>query len=124
MENQWDAQQMTTADKVSHDNRYCKQPQPEGDTFTKRSDLEDQLKRKIKSLQQQLRRTKAKQETMNDITNELQQKSILTTDDAENLHAEFDEIQLSIFRDTKNTVSCLPNERKYSDISFLHTESI
>ena len=115
-ENPWDAQQMTTPDKVSHNHRYCKQSQPEGDTFTESSDLEDKLKRKIKSLQQELRRTKAKQETMSDIINELQQKSILTTDDAENLHAEFDEIQLSIFRDTKNNVSCLPNGRRYSDI--------
>ena len=115
MENPWDAQQMTTADKVSHDHRYCKQVEPK-DTGTERSDLEDKLKRKIKSLQQQLRRTKAKQETMNDIINELQQKSILTNDDAQNLHAEFDEIQLSIFRDTKNNVSCLPNGRRYSDI--------
>ena len=80
---------MITADKVIHDNRYCKQVEPE-DTGTERSDLEDKLKRKINSLQQQLRRTKAKQETMNDIINELQQKSILTTDDAQNLHAEFD----------------------------------
>ena len=94
MENPWDAQQMTTADKVSHDHRYCKQPQPEEDTFTERSDLADKLKRKIESLRQQLRRTKSKQETMNDIINELQQKSILTTDDAKNLHVEFDEIQL------------------------------
>ena len=42
---------------------------------------------------------------MNDIRDELQQKSILTTDDAENLDAQFDAIQLSIFRDTRNNVS-------------------
>ena len=114
MENPWDAQQMTTADKVSHDRQYCKHVEPEG-MGTERSDLEDKLKRKIKSLQQQLRRTKAKQETMNDII-KLQQKSILTTDDAQNLNAEFDEIQLSIFKDAKNNVSCLPNGRRYSDI--------
>ena len=51
---------MTTADKVSHDHRYSKQVEPE-DTGTERSDLEDKLKIKIKSLLQQLRRTKAKQ---------------------------------------------------------------
>ena len=116
MENPLDPQQMTTAEKVGHDHTYCKKSEPGEDTCTQRSDLEDKLKRKIKSLQQQLRRTKAKQETMNDIINELQQKSILTTDDAENMHAQFDEIQLSIFRDTKNNVSCLPNGRRYSDV--------
>ena len=36
------------------------------------------------------------------------------------VHAEFDEIQLSIFKDTKNNVSCLPNGRGYSDIVTLH----
>ena len=116
MENPLDPQQMTTAEKVGHDHTYCKKSEPGEDTCTQSSDLKDKLKRKIKSLQQQLRRTKAKQETMNDIINELQQKSILTTDDAENMHAQFDEIQLSTFRDTKNNVSCLPNGRRYSDV--------
>ncbi len=46
----------------------------------------------------------------------MQQKSIQTTDDAENMHAQFDEIQLSILRVTKNNVSCLPNGRRYSDV--------
>ena len=49
------------------------------------------------------------------IIHELRQKLIFTPDDAENMHAKFDAIQLSIFRDTKNNVSCAPNGRWYSD---------
>jgi hypothetical protein len=52
---------------------------------------------------------------MTDIIHELRQKLIFTPDDAENMHAKFDAIQLSIFRDTKNNVSCAPNGRRYSD---------
>jgi hypothetical protein len=56
---------------------------------------------------------------MADIIHELQQKLLLTADNAENMHAKFDGIQLSIFRDTKNNVSCappppLPNGRRYT----------
>ena len=32
------------------------------------------------------------------------------------MHAQFDKIELSIFRDTKNNVNCLPNGRRYSDV--------
>ena len=97
---------------TSHDHTYCRKSKPTGEAFvdqdTERPDLEEKLKRKIKSLQQQLKRTKAKQQTMADIIHELQQKLILTPEDAENMHAQFDEIQLSIFKDTKNNVSCAP----------------
>ena len=53
--------------------------------------LQDKLKRQIKSLQQQLRRTKAKQQTMADIIQELEQKNILTSTDADVIHKKFDE---------------------------------
>ena len=110
---------LTFKDKVSHDHTYCRKSKPTDEAFvdqdTERPDLEEKLKRKIKSLQQQLRRTKAKQQTMADIIHELQQKLILTPEDAENMHAQFDEIQLSIFKDTKNNVSCAPCGRRYSD---------
>ena len=108
-------QPLTSVDKVNLDHAYCKKSEPAEDQNTERPVLEDKLKRKIKSLQQQLRRTKAKQQTMADIIHELQQKLILTSDDAENMHAKFDGIQLSIFRDTKNNVSCAPNGRRYTD---------
>ncbi|CAB4006611.1 THAP domain-containing 9 [Paramuricea clavata] len=111
-----DCQPLTSVDKVNLDHAYCKKSEPAEDQNTGRPVLEDKLKRKIKSLQQQLRRTKAKQQTMADIIHELQQKFILTSDDAENMHSKLDKIQLSIFRDTKNNVSCAPNGRRYTEI--------
>jgi hypothetical protein len=53
---------------------------------------------------------------MSDIIHELQQKQIVSPEDAEMMNAKFDEIQLSIFRDTKNNVSCAPCGRRYSDV--------
>ena len=41
---------------------------------------------------------------MADIIHELEQKRIVSAQDAENMHADFDNIQLSIFRDTKKTI--------------------
>ena len=63
-----------------------------------------------------MRRTKAKQQTMADIIHELEQKLIVSAQDAENMHADFDNIQLFIFRDTKNNTTCTPTGRRYSDI--------
>ena len=52
--------------------------------------MEDKLKRKIKGLQQQLRRTKARKQTMGNIIEELKQKLLLSQEDAELLSAKFD----------------------------------
>ena len=104
---------------VLHDHTYSKRPVDKQQQSTPDDDgeaLQDKLKRKIKGLQQQLRRTKAKQQTMADIIQQLEQKSILTSTDADVIREKFDEIQLSIFRDTKNNVSCSPCGRRYSDI--------
>ena len=46
---------------------------------------------------------------MSDIIHELEQKEIIKDDDAEVMHSKFDGVQLSIFRDTKNS------GRRYSD---------
>jgi hypothetical protein len=110
---------LSPSDKVSHDHTYCKHSDSINDGIhqdDERPALEEKLKRKIKSLQQQLRRTKAKQQTMADVIHEMEQKLIVTPEDAEYMHAEFDGIQLSIFRDVKNNVSCAPSGRRYSDV--------
>ena len=52
---------------------------------------------------------------MADVIHELQRKQIIEPDDAEVMHSKFNGIQLSIFRDTKNNVSCAPCGRRYSD---------
>ena len=108
-----------TTVNVLHDQCYAERQTEEGQEESIGDDrevLQEKYKRKIKSLQQQLRRTKSKQQTMVDIIKELQQKLILTPTDADVLHAKFDEIQLSIFRDTQNNISCSPCGRRYSDI--------
>ncbi|CAB4023612.1 THAP domain-containing 9 [Paramuricea clavata] len=53
---------------------------------------------------------------MGDIIQELQQKLLICQDDAELLSAKFDGVQLAIFRDTKNNVSCDPCGRRYVDV--------
>ena len=95
---------LSTADIVSHDHSYCKRSNTVDNSLqhdAQRPALEEKLKRKIKSLQQQLRRTKMKQQTMADIIHELEQKLLVSRHEAENMHANFDGIQLAIFTDTK-----------------------
>ena len=108
-------QRLESADSVLHDHTYCTKVDGASQSDVEKPDLQDKLKRKIRCLQQQLRRKKAKQQTMADLIQELQQKLILRPEDAEYMHAKFDDIQLSIFRDTKNNVSCDPRGRRYSD---------
>lgn len=101
LENHCDLQPLTSLsseEKVSHDHNYCtclsSTAIDEGiHQDVERPDLQMKLKRKIKSLQQQLRRTKSKQETMHDIINELQQKLIMSPNDAEMMHCQFDTLQ-------------------------------
>ena len=50
------------------------------------------------------------------IIHELEQKLLVSRQDAENMHADLDVIQLSIFTDTKNNITCKPTGRRYSDI--------
>ena len=67
-------------------------------------------------MQQQLRRTEARKQTMGDIIQVLTQKLLLCQEDAELLSAKFDGVQLAIFRDTKNNASRVPRGRRYADV--------
>lgn len=122
LESPCDLQPLTTMsvqEKISHDHSYCSSVKDIDETFqpsSERPDLENKLKRKIKALQQQLRRKKAKQQTMSDVINELQQKLLLSEKDAEFIHGQFDSLQLSIFRDTRNNIERAPCGRRYSDL--------
>lgn len=53
-----------------------------------------------------IEKKKSKQQTMSDIIDELQQKNIFSPNNAEMMHSQFDCLQLAIFRDTKNNVTC------------------
>ena len=109
---------MSAQEKNSHDHSCCLSVKDIDETFqpsSERTDLENKLKRKIKALQQQLEEKKAKQQTMSDVINELQQKLLLSEEDAEFIHGQFDSLQLSIFRDTRNIIERAPCGRWYSD---------
>ena len=74
-----------------HDHTYCTKVDGASQSDVEKPDLQDKLKRKIRCLQQQLRCEKAKQQTMADLIQELQQKLILRPEDAEYMHAKFDD---------------------------------
>lgn len=82
---------MSPEQKVKHDHTYCCKSTSTIDegvhSTTERPDLQKRLKRKIKSLQQQLRRVKAKQETMSDIINELEKNVMMSHEVAEIMHS-------------------------------------
>ena len=105
--------------KVQHDHTYCRKSttvfEDKENQDTDRPALQESLKRKIRSLQQQLSRKKTKQQTMCDVIQELEQKQIIKEDDAEVMHSKFDGVQLTIFRDAKNNISRAPRGRRYSD---------
>ena len=110
---------MSSEETVSHDHTYFMSSTMIDESIhqnVERPDLQMKLKRKIRSLPQQLRQTKAKQQTMSDIINEPQQKLVMSPEDAELMHCQFDALQLSIFRDTKNNVTRATCGRRYSDI--------
>ena len=96
---------MSSKEKVSHDHTYCQSSTTTDENIhenAERPDLKIELKRKIKSLQQQLRRTKAKQQTMSDIINELQQKLVMS-EDAETMHCQFVQLyNFQFFESQKN----------------------
>ena len=52
---------------------------------------------------------------MADIINDLQENLLIKTKIAENLHATFDKLQLSIFYNTRNNTSTSPCGRRYTD---------
>ena len=53
---------------------------------------------------------------MSDVINELQQNRLLSENDAEFIHGQFDSLQLSIFRDTRKNIERAPCGRRYSDL--------
>ena len=115
---------MSSAAKVFCDHNYAKPANqaPHTTPSPLRVNLEQdpqitnkKLKSKIRNLQQQLRRCKKKMKNMADIINDLQENLLIETKIADNLHATFDMLQLSIFYNTKNNTSTSPCGRRYTD---------
>ena len=78
-------------------------------------DLEQKLKQKIKNLQQKLRRSKKKLQSMADLVSHLQQKLVISSEQAGILNAAFGSLQLSLFKATKNNATNNPSARGYDD---------
>ena len=78
-------------------------------------DLEQKLKQKIKNLLQKLRRSKKKLQSMADLVSHLQQKLVISSEQARILHAAFGGLQLSLFKATKNNATNNPSARRYDD---------
>ena len=68
-------------------------------------DLKQKLRQKIKNLQQKLRRSKKKLENMASLISYLQEKFVISSEQAGILHATFDNLQFSLFKNTKNNVT-------------------
>ena len=95
------------AAKILIDHNYAKS-ENEVNVPPKKQDPEitnKKLKSKIRNLQQQLRRSKKKMTKMADIINNLQQNLIIKSEVADELHATFDKLQLSLFYNTKKNNS-------------------
>ena len=87
-------------------------------TYHETHDLENtnkKLKRKIKNLQQQLRRSKKRMATMGDIISNLKENLMVKSEIADRLYASFDKLQLSIFHNTKNNNNTSACGRRYTD---------
>ena len=78
-------------------------------------DLKQKLRQKIKNLQQKLRRSKKKLENMASLNSHLQEKFVISSEQAGILHAAFDNLQFSLFKNTKNNVTSAPSARRYVD---------
>ena len=84
-------------------------------------DLQQKLRQKIKNLQRRaklkLRRSKKKLEGiyMANLISHLQEKLVISSEQAGILHAAFDNLQFSLFQNTKNNVTSAPSARRYDD---------
>ena len=66
-------------------------------------------------MQQQLRRSKQKVQTLRELVKVLEEKSIINSNEAEALQSEFNNTQLQFLNNFKEYVKALPSGRRYSD---------
>ena len=116
---------MSPAAKILREHNYarCNEESQDDEDLTEdeqdedpdRSELQQKLRQKIKGLQQQLRRSKKKLQSMKNLILHLQEKLVISTEQAGILHAAFDNLQLSLFQNAKDNLSSTPTDRRYSD---------
>jgi hypothetical protein len=81
----------------------------------KRDELEKKLRQKIRNLQQQLRRTKQKANTMGEVIKTLHEKLVISSKEAEALHSTFENTHLEFLYNFTENLKCKPSGRRYSD---------
>ena len=84
-------------------------------TEEKRDELQKKLRQKIRTLQQQLRRSKQKVTTLNEVISVLEEKSLITSKEAEGLQSTFENKQLQFLYNLKANLKASPSGRRYSD---------
>ena len=82
----------------------------------RRDELENKLRQKIKSLQQQLRRSKQQVQGMGEDIETLKEKLNLDANDVESLHTTVDDdLGIKLLLDMKQNLNTTPSARRYSD---------
>ena len=76
---------------------------------------ETKLRQIIRNLQQKLRRSKQKVESMSEVIKVLQDKLVINSSEAEALHSKFDNIHLQFLHNFKDNHKASPSGRRYSD---------
>ena len=73
------------------------------------------LERKVKTLQQRVRRRNVKIKNMTQLIDELKEKLLIKTEEASLLHNNFDGLQLSMFRNTLQNAQRLKQGKRYTE---------
>ena len=81
----------------------------------KRDELQARLRHKIRNLQQQLRRSKQKLKTMNEVFKVLEEKSLITPKEAEGLQSTFENRHFQFLFNFKQNLKAAPSGRRYPD---------
>ena len=80
-----------------------------------RDELHTKLQQKIRTLQQKLRRTKKKMNTMHEVIQFLEEKLVLNPKESEALQSTLNNTQLKFLYNFKDNIKSTPSARRYSD---------
>ena len=81
----------------------------------KRDELQTKLRQKIRNLQQQLRRSKQKVKSMNEVIKVLEEKSLITSKEAEGLQSTVENKHLQFLYNFNKNLKAAPSGRRYPD---------
>ena len=81
----------------------------------KRDELQTKLRQKIRNLQQQMRRSKQKVKSMNEVIKVLEEKSLITSKEAEGLQSTVENKHLQFLYNFNKNLKVAPSGRRYPD---------